>query len=137
MNDEDIVLKLMDSYTEIDKVFLDFKSLLRFVIYCNFGDRISGFYSLIDDNEKFSKIMNFFSGASITFPTAEEFKSSIILAVIYYYKEVLHYSWKQIQNLMPDEKDISLRYGYKLKNVKRSIKNKLNEIKKEDSMFDL
>ena len=102
----------------MDKIFADFSTLMKIVLYSNFGEKISGLYSLIDDNNKFSKLIDVFDGISIEVPNKEEFKSAVSLTLVYYYKEIMGYSWKKIQSLMPYENDISLKYGSKLKNVK-------------------
>ena len=118
-------------YTNVDNK--DIGSLLRIIIHENFGGRISTLYNIIDDDEKFSKIINEFSEKSIEFPNVDEFTSTIILTMIYYYKEVLGYSWKKIQELLPYERDISLRYGAKIRTLKESIKRKINKIQKTDN----
>lgn len=138
MKDDDIIKKLISVYSDVDKVFSDFTALLKFVIYENFGERLSALYSVINDNDKFSSMIEILEGGTVEFPTKEEFKSAITLTVIYYYKEVMGYSWKQIESLIPYEKDISLRYGSKLRNVKKTIKKKLNEVKDSDnSIFEI
>ena len=133
MEDDDIIKKLVSSYVNVDKVFSDFTALLKFVIYENFGERLCALYSVINDNDKFSSMIEILGGGTVEFPTKDEFKSAITLTLIYYYKEVMGYNWKKIEELVPYEKDISLRYGSKLRNVKKTIKKKLNEMKDSDS----
>jgi hypothetical protein len=133
MNDEDIVEKLLSDYKKTDTVISNYDTFLKFVIYENFGDKMHSLYSLINDNDVFFKIIDFMGGSTVEIPTSEEFKSTVILAMIYYYKEVMHYTWREIEKLIPYEKDLSLRYGSKLRNVKRTVKRKLNESPKSDS----
>ena len=127
-------------YNTIDNK--DIGSLLKIIINENFGGKISTLYKIINDDEKFSKIINEFSEKSIEFPNVDEFTSMIILTMIYYYKEVLGYSWKKIQELLPYERDLSLRYGAKIRTLKESIKRKINKIQKsndekEKELFDI
>ena len=68
---------------------------------------------------------------NINFPTVEEFKSSVTLSLVFYYKEVMHYSWKKIEQLIPHERDISLRYGSRIKTLSKSIKRQLAKKTKE------
>lgn len=137
MTESEIKKKLISSYQNVDKIFSDFSTLMKIILNCNFGDKISGLYSLIDDNDKFSKIIELLGGSSVDIPNKEEFKSAIELTMVYYYKDVMGYSWKKIQNLMPYTNDVSLRYGGKLKNVKKIIKRRLNKTEnKNDSLFD-
>ena len=139
MNDDKIKNKLISAYNDVDKIFADFSTLMKIVLYSNFGEKISGLYSLIDDNDKFSKLIDVFDGISIEVPNKEEFKSAVSLTLVYYYKEIMGYSWKKIQSLMPYENDISLKYGSKLKNVKKMIKRKLNKKVEDkiDSLFEI
>ena len=64
-------------------------------------------------------------------------------AIIYYYKEVLGLSWEQIQEQLPYESDIGLRYARKINNLGDKIKKRLQQIDKnkkaeikEESLFD-
>ena len=95
----------------------------------------------IDDKEKFSQILKNFGGISIEFPTVEEFKSAITLALVYYYKEVMHYSWGKIETLIDYERDIGLRYGSKIKKLNKSIKKQLdkvsNSVDKPKEIFEI
>ena len=126
-------------YSSVDNK--DIGSLLRIIINENFGGRITKLYNIIDDDEKFSKIINEFSEKSIEFPNVDEFTTTIILTMVYYYKEVLGYSWKKIQELLPYERDISLRYGARIRTLKESIKRKMNKVPKnievEKELFEI
>ena len=138
MKDDDVIKKLISSYENVDKIFSDFTILLKFVIYENFGNSIYKLFNIINDNDKFSNIIESVGGSTIDVPTLNEFKSAIILTTIYYYKDIMGYSWKKIEELIPYEKDISLRYGSKLRNVKKTIKKKLNELNnKSESIFEM
>ena len=72
-----------------------------------------------------------FGGLSVDFPKIEEFKSSVTLSLVFYYKEILHYSWKKIEQIIPYERDISLRYGSKIKTLSKAIKKHLMKESKE------
>ena len=138
MNDTE---KLKKEFSEIDESLYNLNSLLKLIMYENFGEKIELLYSLIDDKEKFSQILKSFGGISIEFPTVEEFKSAITLALVYYYKEVMHYSWDKIETLIDYERDIGLRYGSKIKKLNKSIKKQLdkvsNSVDKPKEIFEI
>lgn len=121
---EDILKK---EYSKIDENINNITSLLKLILFENFGEKIEILYSIINDNDKFSQILNTFGGLSIDFPTVEEFKFSVTLSLVFYYKEVMHYSWNKIEEMIPHERDISLRYGSRIKTLSKAIKRQLNK----------
>ena len=123
--------RLKEEYTEIDETINNVTSLLKLILFENFGEKIEILYSIVDDNDKFSQILNTFGGLSVDFPTVEEFKSSVTLSLVFYYKEIMHYSWKKIEEMIPHERDISLRYGSRIKTLSKSIKKHLMKENKE------
>lgn len=127
-NIEEILKK---EYDKIDESINNVTSLLKVILFENFGEKVEILYSIVDDNDKFSQILNAFGGLCVDFPTVEEFKSSVTLSLVFYYKEVMHYSWKKIEQLIPHERDISLRYGSKIKTLQKSIKKQLIKENKE------
>lgn len=127
-NVEEILKK---EYTEIDESINNVTSLLKIILFENFGEKVEILYSIVNDNDKFSQILNAFGGMCIDFPTVEEFKSSVTLSLVFYYKEVMHFSWKKIEEMIPYERDISLRYGSKIKTLQKSIKKQLTKKSKE------
>ena len=114
-------------YSTVDNK--DVGSLLKIIISENFGGNIGKLYNIINDDSKFSKIINQFSDKTIEFPNINDFTSSIILTMVYYYKEVMGYSWKQIQQLLPYERDINLRYGAKINTIRKKIRKRMDEMK--------
>ena len=117
--------ELKEGFFKVDESINNVNSLLKLIIFENFGEKIEILYSLINDNDKFSQILNILGGMNVTFPTIEEFKSFVTLSLIFYYKEVMHYSWKKIESLIPYERDISLKYGSRIKTLQKSIKKQL------------
>ena len=77
---------------------------------------------------------------NVDFPTVEEFKFSVTLSLVFYYKEVMHYSWKKIEEMIPHERDISLRYGSRIKTlskaIKRQLNKKTNEVVQKTELFE-
>lgn len=127
-NIEEILKK---EYSEVDESINNINSLLKLILFEKFGEKVEILYSIVDDNDKFSQILSAFGGMNIDFPTVEEFKSSLTLSLVFYYKEIMNYSWKKIECLIPYERDISLRYGSKIKTLQKSIKKHLTKKNKE------
>lgn len=131
---ENEIEKLKNEYSDIDETTKNINTLLNLIIVENFGEKISIIYSILNDNDKFSQLLNAFGGMTVSFPTIEEFKSSITLSLIYYYKEIMNFSWKKIEKLIPYEKDISLKYGSKIKTLQKSIRKYLNQNKNNENI---
>lgn len=134
---EDILKK---EYSKIDENINNITSLLKLILFENFGEKIEILYSIVNDNDKFSQILNAFGGLNVDFPTVEEFKFSVTLSLVFYYKEVMHYSWKKIEGMIPHERDISLRYGSRIKTlskaIKRQLNKKTNEVVQKTELFE-
>ena len=134
---EDILKK---EYSKIDENINNITSLLKLILFENFGEKIEILYSIVNENDKFSLILNSFGGLNVDFPTVEEFKFSVTLSLVFYYKEVMHYSWKKIEEMIPHERDISLRYGSRIKTlskaIKRQLNKKTNEVVQKTELFE-
>lgn len=123
---------LKKEYNKLDESIFNLTTLLKVIIYEEFGEKVEILYSIVDDNDKFAQLLNAFGGMGVNFPTTEEFKSLVTLSMVFYYKEVMNFSWKKIETLIPNEKDISLRYGSRLKTLSKSIKKQLIKFTKVD-----
>lgn len=133
---------LKSVYTATDSFNKDIKTLMEIIIYTSFGEKIGRLYKIVDDDKLFSKLIEEFENNEIQFPSKDDFTESVITAIIYYYKEVLGLSWEQIQEQLPYESDIGLRYARKINNLGDKIKKRLKQIDKnkkveiEESLFD-
>ena len=133
---------LKSAYTATDSFNKDIKTLIEIIIYTSFGEKIGRLYKIVDDDKLFSKLIEEFENNEIQFPSKDDFTESVITAIIYYYKEVLGLSWEQIQEQLPYESDIGLRYARKINNLGDKIKKRLKQIDKnkkveiEESLFD-
>ena len=61
-------------YSTVDNK--DIGSLLKIIISENFGGNIGKLYNIINDDSKFSEIINQFSDKTIEFPNINDFTSS-------------------------------------------------------------
>lgn len=134
---------LKSAYSFTDSFNKDIKTLMEIIIYTSFGEKIGRLYKLINDDKLFSKLIEEFENNEIQFPSRDDFTKSIMTAIIYYYKEVLGLSWEQIQEQLPYENDIGLRYARKINNLGDKIKKRLQQIDKnkkmeveEETLFD-
>lgn len=120
----------------------NFNSVLKIVIAHYFGTKLSRIYDIIDDEDKFIKLLEEFSDVEIKLPTVDEFKKLITTTLVYFYREVLGYNWETIQKLLPYERDIGLRYNRRMNSVNKEIADRLRELKdnqlknNKNSIFD-
>lgn len=113
--------------TEVEK-FLDIVSI---IVYSNdVCSDITDLYSILD-LENFIKVVNLFSGRTIHFPEKNEIKSSIELALFYYYKKIKNVnSYSDLKDLhIVDDKDFSsVSIGKKIKKLDEKLQQKLFEL---------
>lgn len=120
----------------------NFNSVLKIVIAHYFGTKLSRIYDIIDDEDKFIKLLEEFSDVEIKLPTVDEFKKLITTTLVYFYREILGYNWETIQKLLPYERDIGLRYNRRMNSVNKEIADRLRELKdnqlknNKNSIFD-
>lgn len=140
MKESEMKNDFSEIYSDVDKMYNGLNTIIRIIIQDYFGEKTEALYSVINDKDKFSLLIKILGGFSITLPTEEEFKSAIISALVFYYKEVMHFNWNKIEKLIPYEKDIGLRYGSKIRKISDSLKKKIKELdlhklNKEDDIF--
>lgn len=70
---------------------------------------------------KFMDMMDICSGKTIKFPSKEDFKETIQIALCYYYKQFKDYSWDDIKALINDEDLSSVKLGIKIQQLQRFI----------------
>lgn len=105
---------------DIDRIF----NIFEVVLELNSGSDMADLFKLVG-LDAFSKIVNHFDGRKINFYKISEFKEALILALLYYYKEHLNLSWKEINERLPF-KISPYKYGLRIKQLNKNIVNKLN-----------
>ena len=134
---------LKSAYNSTDSLSKDIKTLLEIIIYVSFGEKIGRLYKIINDDNLFSKLVEEFGENEIQFPSKDDFTESVMTAIVYYYKEILGFNWEQIQEQLPYERDIGLRYKRKIDKLGDKIKKRLQQIEKnkkveiEESLFKI
>ncbi len=69
----------------------------------------------------FAKVVTILRGQTITFPSEEEYKDSIITSLCYYYKEVEGLDWTQIRDKISIEKLNTIKFGIRVQQLKGFI----------------
>ena len=134
---------LKSAYNSTDSLSKDIKTLLEIIIYVSFGEKIGRLYKIINNDKLFSKLIEEFGENEIQFPSKDDFTESVMTAIVYYYKEILGFNWEQIQEQLPYERDIGLRYKRKIDKLGDKIKKRLQQIEKnkkveiEESLFKI
>ncbi len=104
--------------------------VLSLIIYGNQNntDMVELYHSV--KLEDFVRIVSLFDGRVVKFPTKKSLRNSLMLALLYYYREIEGKSWEAIQKEFPF--DISaISYGIQIKNLNNFIKQKIFEIMKK------
>lgn len=83
-------------------------------------------YNLVGMDE-FVSIISLFEKRTVVFPSKDEIKESILLALIFYYREVKGLSWEEIKDIVPFDFS-SISYSSKLKGLNKYLVEKLREI---------
>lgn len=83
-------------------------------------------YNLVGMDE-FVSIISLFEKRTVVFPSKNEIKESILLALIFYYREVKGLSWVEIKEIVPFDFS-SISYSSKLKGLNKYLVEKLREI---------
>jgi hypothetical protein len=74
--------------------------------------------------DNFSKVINAFNGKNLKLISSEELKDAIILALLFYYKEVKRLTWDEIKQEVPFEVN-AIKYGIRIKNLNSTIKQEI------------
>lgn len=61
--------------------------------------------------EKFTELISLIDGATLSFPSKEEFKDIITTVLCYYYKVVEGKDWDEIKSLLGDPDLNTIKYG--------------------------
>ena len=70
---------------------------------------------------QFAKVVSIIDGATITFPSEEEYQDSITTTLCYYYREIMGLSWDEIKERLNDPKLNAIKYGIRVRQLKGFI----------------
>ncbi len=98
------------------------------ILYQNAKDRIIvDIYKLFDDKKDFVKLISLLDGRTFNSPTKKDMEETLLLAVLYYEKNILGKSWKEIQSEF-DFNFSTIKYGIRIKNLSNFVKQKIQEL---------
>jgi len=107
--------------------------IVSLLIYQNSANTdVPSLFSLVDEDD-FLKIINLFGGRTIHFPTVDDIQKNLLLAILYYYKEIKGMPWEEIKKVIPFEftASDSISYGIKIRNFNTWMRQKLQELFRE------
>lgn len=125
---EESLFKAFEETTKTDTEIL--LNILTIVVFNRFGNDLGTLYRIVG-MENFSKITEIFSSKTVRFPEVEELRQALTLALTYYYKNIKHLSWSEIQKQLPYERDLPLHMGKRLVSLDKTIKNQLEGLLKK------
>lgn len=71
---------------------------------------------------KFTELISLIDGKTITFPSKEEFRETIVTILCYYYRNVQNKNWDEIKSLLNMPELNTIRYGIKASQLEAFIK---------------
>jgi len=117
----------LSSVFENKKTDMDmFLSILSIVVFDRFDENIGKLYSVVNDMEVFTKIINTFSGLTVKVPDRDEFKDAISIALAYHYKHIKNMTWDEIKKELPYETNLPLKTGKGISKLNNTIKEQLD-----------
>lgn len=125
MNDLFVTKKIKDTNRVIEA--------LSIILAMNHGNKNDGLVDLynIKGLDTFLDVVSIFERKTITFPSKEEIKESVMLALVFYLREVQGMPWEEIKAMVPFEFS-SISYSFKIRNLNRFVAEKLMEVFQEE-----
>jgi len=84
-------------------------------------------YSLLG-MEKFVSLVTHLKGKTVTLPTDNDLKESILTVLCYYYKEIENKSWDDIRDITGLQKTDTIKYGIRLRQLDQFIEVQSNKV---------
>ena len=72
--------------------------------------------------ESFTEVIQLLSGRTITFPTQESFKETILMVLCYYYRYVCGKSWEEVKSLVMEPDLQAAKFGIRCKQFDTFLK---------------
>ena len=73
--------------------------------------------------ESFTEVIQLLSGKTITFPTQESFKETILMVLCYYYRYVCGKSWEEVKSLVMEPDLQTAKFGIRCKQFDTFLKD--------------
>lgn len=72
--------------------------------------------------EKFTELIDLLDGKTIKFPTKDTLKEYVIIALCFYHRKYFGRSWKEIKEIIGDDKLKSIKYSLQVQSLENFIK---------------
>jgi hypothetical protein len=109
--------------------------IVNLILYENAKDRtLIDIYNLLD-KESFVKLISLLDGRTFQSPSKKELEETLLLAVLYYEKEIEGKSWREIQKEY-DFEIPTIKYGIRIRNLDTWIRQKIQEIVRQEDNTD-
>ena len=89
-------------------------------------------FKLFKNKENFVKLVSLLDGRNFKAPTKKDLEEKILLAILYYEKEILKKNWEEIKKEFHFNFS-TVKYGIRIKNLDNWIKQKINEIIRKEN----
>jgi len=113
------------SDTETELIF----KIVNLIMTNGSNDNIQNLYSILP-LENFIRVITLFDGKTIKFPLKQNLKETFIWALCYYYKEIKHMPWSEIEKLIPYEIS-TISYGIRIKQLNKYIESEIQQLATE------
>lgn len=102
--------------------------IVSLILYQNAKDTLLiELYKLFDDKENFIKLISLLDGRTFQSPTKKQMEEALLMSVLYYEKEIEGKDWEEIKSNF-DFEFSTVKYGIRIKNMDNWLKQKINEI---------
>ncbi len=92
-------------------------------------------YNFYEDKSEFVRFVNEMGGRNINVPNKKELEDILILAMVYYEKEIKGKTWEEIKDEF-NFKISSIKYGIKIRNLDSWLKQKIQEIIRREGNYE-
>ena len=105
--------------------------VLNLLLYSNTKNQdMIDLYNLLGV-DGFVSVISLFEGRTVKFPKKQEVQDDLVLALVYYYREIENLSWTEIERKLPFEFS-SISYSMRIKNLNSSIIRQVEEIMRRE-----
>jgi hypothetical protein len=71
--------------------------------------------------ETFARVVDLMDGKTVTFPTREDFRETIQIALCYYEKNMCGKNWQEVKDLLNDQEISAVKMGVKTHSLQRFL----------------
>jgi len=103
-------------------------NIVNLILFENAGETLlNEVYELFEDKSDFVRLITLLDGRVLKSPTKKELEETLLLALLYYEKEIEKKEWRDIEKSY-DFKIPTVKYGIRIRNLDNWIKQRTYEI---------